>query len=154
MPWAKNPNVTAILAAHYPGQETGNSIVDLLWGDVNPSGKLPYTIPEKESDYDIPITNLSSVTAVDEWQSGFTEGQMIDYRHFDAQNITPLYEFGFGLSYTTFDLSSLSISKLVKNPKATPDASKAIVPGGNPDLYVPLLTASAKVSNTSPTDTV
>lgn len=73
---------------------------------------------------------------------------MIDYRHFDAKNITPLYEFGYGLSYTTFDLSSFSISKLVKKPTATPAASKAIVPGGDPDLYVPLLSASTKVSNT------
>ncbi|KFY73666.1 hypothetical protein V499_06258 [Pseudogymnoascus sp. VKM F-103] len=148
MPWAKNPNVKAILAAHYPGQESGNSIVDILWGDVNPSGKLPYTISEHESDYDIPVTNLSSVTAVDEWQADFTEGLMIDYRHFDSKNITPLYEFGYGLSYTTFSLSSFSVSKLVKNPPAIPDASKAILPGGNPDLYSPLLTASTKVSNT------
>ncbi|OBT52682.1 hypothetical protein VE04_07087 [Pseudogymnoascus sp. 24MN13] len=148
MPWAKNPNVKAILAAHYPGQESGNSIVDILWGDVNPSGKLPYTIPEHEFDYDIPVTNLSSVTAVDEWQADFTEGLMIDYRHFDSKNITPLYEFGYGLSYTTFSLSSFSVSKLVKNPPAIPDASKAILPGGNPDLYSPLLTASTKVSNT------
>ncbi|KFZ08204.1 hypothetical protein V502_09489 [Pseudogymnoascus sp. VKM F-4520 (FW-2644)] len=152
MPWANNPNVTAILAAHYPGQETGNSIVDLLWGDVNPSGKLPYTIPEKESDYDIPVTNLSSVTSADEWQSDFTEGLMIDYRHFDAKNITPLYEFGHGLSYTIFDISLFSISKLVKKPTATPATPKAIVPGGNPDIYMPLLTASTKVSNTGPVD--
>jgi len=66
MPWAKNPNATASLAAHYPGQESGNSIVDILWGDANPSGKLPYTIPANESDCDIPIVNLTDVAREDE----------------------------------------------------------------------------------------
>jgi beta-glucosidase len=67
MPWANNPNVTAILVAHYPGQETGNSIADILWGDINPSGKFPYTIPANELDCDIPIVNLTDVTRADEW---------------------------------------------------------------------------------------
>ncbi|KAF7182706.1 hypothetical protein CNMCM7691_002367 [Aspergillus felis] len=107
MPWALNPNVTAILAAHYPGQESGNAIVDVLFGDVNPSGRLPYTIPITDSDYDIPVVNITGPAAYDSsaWQSDFTEGLMIDYRHFDIGNITPLYEFGFGLSYTTFNNS-------------------------------------------------
>ena len=151
MPWAMNPNVTAILAAHYPGQESGNSIVDILWGDVNPSGKLPYTIPVNEADYDIPIVNLTAVTDPNAWQSNFTEGLMIDYRHFDALNITPLYEFGYGLSYTTFSLSlSLTLTHLPssKNLSAFPDPSSPIAPGGNVDLFTPLLTASTTVSNT------
>jgi beta-glucosidase len=50
MPWRNNPNVTAILAAHMPGQESGNSVADILWGDVKPSGRLPYTIANKETD--------------------------------------------------------------------------------------------------------
>ncbi|KAI9045983.1 putative beta-glucosidase [Aspergillus affinis] len=50
MPWVDDENITAILAAHYPGQESGNSIVDILWGDVNPSGKLPYAIARRDSD--------------------------------------------------------------------------------------------------------
>jgi beta-glucosidase len=62
MPWAQNKNVTAILAAHLSGEETGNSIADILWGDVNPSGKLLYTIPVYAADYDIPIVNLTNVT--------------------------------------------------------------------------------------------
>ncbi|PMD28781.1 glycoside hydrolase family 3 protein [Hyaloscypha variabilis F] len=151
MPWATNPNVTAILAAHYPGEESGNSIVDILWGDVNPSGKLPYTIPVKEADYDIPIVNLTAVTDPNTWQANFTEGLMIDYRHFDALSITPLYEFGHGLSYTTFSLSlSLTLTHLPSSNDLSPfpNPSSPIAPGGNVDLFTPLFTASTTVSNT------
>ncbi|TVY49032.1 putative beta-glucosidase G [Lachnellula occidentalis] len=147
MPWATNPNVTAILAAHYPGQETGNSIVDILWGDVNPSAKLPYTIPAKESDYNIPIVN--STSSGGDWQSDFTEGLLIDYRHFDANNITPLFEFGYGLSYTTFDITSpLSVTMLSQSRTTLPDRSRSVEPGGNPDLWTHLLRATTTVSNT------
>lgn len=98
MPWATNPNVTAILAAHYPGQESGNSIMDVLYGDLNPSGRLPYTIAQKEADYNTQILNITGPEAEESWawQVNFTEGQFIDYGHFDAKNITPLYEFGYG----------------------------------------------------------
>ncbi|CZR61747.1 related to beta-glucosidase 1 precursor [Phialocephala subalpina] len=126
MPWATHPNVTAILAAHLPGEETGNAIVDILWGDVNPSAKLPYTIPADEADYDIPVVNLTDMTDLNGWQSNFTEGLLIDYRHFDALNITPLYEFGFGLSYTTFNMPS----PLVISPYS---ASKNL-PFGHPPI--------------------
>lgn len=84
MPWVENPNVTAVLAAHLPGQEAGNSLVDVLWGDINPSGHLPYTIAKKESDYDFaPITPESAELENTEdsmaWQSDFKEGVLIDY---------------------------------------------------------------------------
>ncbi|KAH6698355.1 putative glycosyl hydrolase [Leptodontidium sp. MPI-SDFR-AT-0119] len=149
MPWASNPNVKAIIAAHLPGEQTGNSIVDILWGDVNPSGKLPYTIPVNETDCLIPIVNLTSISSPTEWQADFTEGQFIDYRAFDAKNVTPLYEFGFGLSYTTFDLgTSLSTKSLVKKPSAVPNKNTAIEMGGHPDLWADLVKASIQVSNT------
>ncbi|KAH7417559.1 beta-glucosidase [Cadophora sp. MPI-SDFR-AT-0126] len=148
MPWASNPNVKAILAAHLPGEQTGNSIVDVLWGDVNPSGKLPYTIPVNETDCNIPIVNLTSNAGPNEWQANYTEGQFIDYRAFDAKNVTPLYEFGFGLSYTTFDLGkSISTKNLFKNPSAAPDPHTAIAIGGHPDLWVDMIKASIQVSN-------
>lgn len=152
MPWASNPNVTAILAAHYPGQESGNAIADVLFGDVNPSGHLPYTIPITDGDYNIPVVNITGPAAYESsaWQSDFTEGLMIDYRHFDARNITPLYEFGFGLSYTTFNISKrLSVRSLKAELSSFPSTAKdKPIPGGNPDLWTKLFHASTTVSNT------
>jgi len=149
MPWATNPNVTAIIAAHLPGEETGNSIVDILWGDYNPSGKLPYTIPKIESDYNIPIVNATSFDTPTGWQANFTEGQMIDYRHFDINNIKPLYEFGFGLSYTNFTLTKdLQVKKLIKNPSIEANPLAKIQQGGNPELWTDLVRVTTKVKNT------
>lgn len=150
MPWADNPNVTAILAAHYPGQESGNSIADVLFGDVNPSGRLPYTIPKSAADYDIPIVNLTGEQALDSsaWQSDFTEGLMIDYRHFDAKNITPLYEFGYGLSYTSFDLTApLTVTRKAGGLTPLPPPSNSTHPGGNPALWEVILTLNTTVKN-------
>jgi beta-glucosidase len=147
LPWADHPNVTAILAAHFPGQETGNSLVDILYGDVNPSGHLPYTIAMQGSDYNAPPTTGINTTGYDDWQSWFDEKLEIDYRYFDAHNISVRYEFGFGLSYTTFNMSNLEISPLVNNITAQPE-KLPIQPGGNPALWAPLYNASISVSNT------
>lgn len=82
-------NVVGIVWAGLPGQESGNSLADILYGDVSPSGKLPFTIAKKELDYGTAIIKGS----VDD----FKEGLYIDYRNFDKANITPRYEFGYGL---------------------------------------------------------
>ncbi|KAK1447353.1 glycosyl hydrolase family 3 N terminal domain-containing protein [Colletotrichum melonis] len=151
LPWADNPNVTAILAAHLPGQESGNSIVDVLWGDVNPSGKLPYSIALDAKDTDIPIVNLTEaeITSPAAWQAEFTEGLLIDYRQLDAENVKPRYEFGYGLSYTTFDLdTSLEVKQLAKNVAAIPNPSTPNAPGGNPELWDTILVVTAHVKNT------
>lgn len=149
MPWADNENVTAILSAHYPGEETGNSIVDVLWGDVEPAGRLPYTIPKSLSDYGPPIVNLSEpVTDRNAWQADFTEGQMIDYRHFDVNNIDPLYEFGFGLSYTEFEMSDEIKVTVTPNLGAHADESKGKAPGGWKDLWTSVASASVQLTNT------
>ncbi len=82
--FATNPNVTAILAAHYSGEQVGNSIVDVLWGDVNPNGRLPYTIAKAQGDYSFaPIENSTALLETenpDAWQSDFKERLLIDYR--------------------------------------------------------------------------
>ena len=101
--WADHPNVTGILWAGLPGQESGNSLVDVLYGNVNPSARLPFTIARNESEYSSHVLyapNNGNNTPYD----NFTEGLLVDYRAFDARNITPRYEFGFGLSYTTFNV--------------------------------------------------
>ncbi|EXJ65900.1 beta-glucosidase [Cladophialophora psammophila CBS 110553] len=151
MPWANNPNVTAILAAHLPGQESGNAIVDILYGTVNPSGKLPYTIALSESDYRFSdITNSTKLLETEDpnaWQSNFTEGLLIDYRHFDYYNKSVLYEFGFGLSYTTFDMFDLSTDMPNTTINPLPD-SLPIAPGGNPSLWQIACTVNVTVMNT------
>ncbi|KAL3457009.1 putative beta-glucosidase G [Aspergillus heterothallicus] len=151
LPFASHPNVTAILAAHYPGQESGNSIVDVLYGDVNPSGHLPYTIALNGSDYNAPPTTAVSTNGTYDWQSWFDEKLEIDYRYFDAHDIEVQYEFGFGLSYTTFNLSSISSSQLVSNITAVPDHLE-IQPGGNPALWEGLYNVTVEVSNTGDVD--
>ncbi|KIW09309.1 uncharacterized protein PV09_00224 [Verruconis gallopava] len=151
LPFASNPNVTAILAAHYPGEETGNSIVDILWGDVNPSGKLPYTIALNSSDYNTDITNSTElVTSTDPnaWQSDFTEGVFIDYRYFDKANKSVLYEFGFGLSYTSFGLSSLQVQSSSGSLPSRPNVSAGKQPGGNPELWQIIANVTVTVTNT------
>jgi beta-glucosidase-like glycosyl hydrolase len=105
--WIENPNVTAVIHAHMAGAEAGNAIADVLYGAVNPSGRLPYTIAKKRSDYSADVQYFTSPDT-DKSQIYYNEKLNIDYRHFDAENIQPRFEFGFGLSYTKFDYSNLS----------------------------------------------
>ncbi|RAO66852.1 uncharacterized protein BHQ10_002864 [Talaromyces amestolkiae] len=145
LPWVENPNVKAILAAHFPGDQIGNSIVDVLWGNTEPSGRLPYTIPAKTSDPDIiPVVREPGP---DGWQSTFTEGLFIDYRAYDANRSEPAYEFGFGLGYTTFNITGeLAARTTAFNPTATP-ANSAIAPGGNPSLWDEIVSVKATILN-------
>lgn len=82
------PGVRAIVWGGLPSQENGNALVDILYGDVNPNGKLPYTIAKQESDYGAEIVS---------GDDNFSEGLYIDYRYLDKNGIEPRYEFGFGL---------------------------------------------------------
>src|SRR4051812_208980 len=94
-------DVRSILQMWYPGQEQGNALADLLFGDVNPSGKLPATVPVDESQVP-PI--------VDADENPHTEGVFVGYRGFQQRGVAPAYPFGFGLSYSTFRFRRLRIS--------------------------------------------
>lgn len=146
LPWADHPNVTAILAAHFPGQESGHSLVDLLYGDVNPSAHLPYTIALNGTDYNAPPTTAINTTGFDDWQSNFDEKLEIDYRYFDRQNISVRYEFGFGLSYTTFEISNIQSSPLETNIASFPE-DRPIEPGGNPALWEAIYNVTITATN-------
>ena len=98
MPWLDS--VPAVLMAWYPGQEGGTAIGEVLFGDVTPSGKLPVSFPRAESDLP-PFDNQS--TAV-------TYGYFHGYRYLDHNGTAPLFPFGFGLSYASFEYSALSIA--------------------------------------------
>lgn len=112
--WIDLPGVHAVLYANLPGQESGNALVDVLFGDVDASGRLPYTIGRSLEDYGPGAQVLYEHPDPSVPQVDLDQGLYIDYRYFDKFNITPRFEFGFGLSYTTFDYSALSIEKLQK----------------------------------------
>jgi beta-glucosidase len=104
MPWLDH--VGAIVMAWYPGQEGGRAIADVLFGDVNPSGKLPVTFPVSESDLP-PFDNHSLEV---------TYGYLLGYRWVDRQGIAPLFPFGHGLSYTSFRYANLQLDHSTLSP--------------------------------------
>ncbi|PYH34168.1 beta-glucosidase [Aspergillus neoniger CBS 115656] len=150
--WIDHENVTAVVLAHLPGQDTGHALVDILYGRANPSGKLPYTIAKQASDYGSLLHPSEPQTPYGLFpQSDFSEGVYIDYRAFDKDNITPQFEFGFGLSYTTFTYSGLSIEKTNEATSEYPP-SATIQEGGNPRLWDELVTVTAEVQNSGSVD--
>jgi len=119
MPWLGQ--IKGLLEAWYPGQEDGNALAALLFGDVDPSGHLTETFPASMSD--LPIQSASQWPGVTESgdsvgpHSSYSEGLLVGYRWYQAKGITPLFPFGFGLSYTNFRFSNLTV---------TPNASGAV----------------------------
>jgi beta-glucosidase len=95
MPWLDQ--VAAVVQAWYPGQECGNAIADVLFGDVNPSGKLPQTFPVRLEDNPAYINYPGENGTV-----RYGEGLFVGYRYYEKKRVAPLFPFGFGLSYTTF----------------------------------------------------
>ncbi|KAI1173955.1 glycoside hydrolase family 3 protein [Nemania sp. FL0916] len=108
--WYDNSNVTAILWAGLPGQESGNAIVDVLYGRVNPAARTPFTWAAQRTDYGADVLYEPN-NGKGAPQQDFTEGNFIDYRALDKAGIKPIFEFGFGLSYSTFKYSNLKIQK-------------------------------------------
>jgi len=98
--------VPALLLAWFPGQEGGNAIADILFGNVNPSGKLVTTFFKRWED----CAACGNYPGADD-EVKYAEGIFVGYRHFDAKEIDPLFPFGHGLSYTDFAYSDLTISQ-------------------------------------------
>jgi beta-glucosidase len=118
MPWLSS--VKGVLEAWYPGQEDGTAIASLLFGDTDPSGHLTVTFP----------TSLAQVPAdtTAQWpgsdgQVQYSEGVDVGYRWYDAEHLTPLFPFGYGLSYTTFGFSNLKVGALTAGGAATVTAT-------------------------------
>jgi beta-glucosidase len=95
----------ALLEAWYPGQECGTVITDILFGDVSPSGKLPMTFMNRWEDHSA-FGNYPGENG----EVHYKEGIYVGYRHFDKNNIEPLYPFGYGLSYTVFEYSDIVLA--------------------------------------------
>ncbi|RSL89962.1 hypothetical protein CEP52_014734 [Fusarium oligoseptatum] len=108
--WINHPRIKGLLAANLPGEESGNAIASIIFGDESPSGKLPYTIGKTLADYGEGGQVLYLPNGVVP-QQDFNEGLYIDYRHFDKHDIEPRYEFGFGLSYTSFEYKDLKVNR-------------------------------------------
>jgi beta-glucosidase len=146
--WIDNPNVTALVFAHLPGQDSGRALAQILYGDLSPSGKLPYTVAKNESDYN----TLSPSTPKGKYQlfpqSNFSEGEYIDYRYFDQVNITPRFEFGYGLTYTTFSYSNLEIELLPEVSNSYFPPASPITEGGIASLWDVIARVQATVTNT------
>jgi beta-glucosidase len=116
--WIDLPTVKAVLLANLPGQESGNALADVILGDVNPSGRLPWTVGRSLDDYGEGAKVMYMPNAVVP-QQDFKEGLYTDYRYFDKYSIEPRFEFGFGLSYTTFEFKNVVV-KQVKPKSALP----------------------------------
>ena len=110
MPWLRE--VPGLVEAWFPGQEGGHAIASLLFGDFSPSGKLPATLAARREDY----PDFGHFPGKD-GQVTYAEGIYVGYRHFDKQNIAPLFPFGYGLSYTMFRYSHLRLSLPQMGPK-------------------------------------
>ena len=106
--WVDLSSVKAVVFAHLPGQEAGNSLTDVLFGDYSPSGHLPYSIPKAESDYPASVSLMGFQFF--QVQDTFSEGLYIDYRYLNKHSIAPRYAFGHGLSYTTFSKTSATVT--------------------------------------------
>jgi len=133
MPWVDK--VDAILQDWYLGTQAGNSLADVLSGDVNPSGKMPFTIPVKMEDgplktvqqYPGVLREGVKIDGMGVYDVDYTEGIYIGYRWYEKQNVMPLFAFGHGLSYTTFEygdakVSGKKVSVSVKNTGSTDGA--------------------------------
>jgi beta-glucosidase len=107
MPW--RDQVAGIFEAFYPGQQIGTAVAALLFGDVNPSGKLPVTFPQSIAD--VPANTAAQWPGTN-GQVTYSEGLDVGYRWYDAKNITPMFPFGYGLSYTTFGFGNLHVGAM------------------------------------------
>nr|OQO21929.1 hypothetical protein B0A51_13029 [Rachicladosporium sp. CCFEE 5018] len=142
MPW--RDQAPAIIQAWYGGNETGNAIADVVFGDVNPSGKLPLSFPTRNEDNPAFLNYIS-----DDNRVLYGEDVFVGYRFYDKTKSTPSFPFGHGLSYTTFALSDLTLKDSddaitltlsVKNTGSLPGAEvvQAYVSARNPSIARPV----------------
>jgi beta-glucosidase len=143
-PW--NKKAGAIMEAWYTGQYAGQAIAEIIYGKVNPSGKLPMTIGAKEQDY----PSWKSYNSVESYQPGgyangpatrakqemtYSESIYTGYRGFDKSKTKPLFPFGFGLSYTSYTYSDMKLSSNKLTGSETIDASFTLTNSGGMDGF-------------------
>ena len=120
-------NVPAILEAWYGGMEVGHAVANILFGDVNPSGKLPVSWPKCKKD--IPSTlSLNQLILKNVQEIRYDEGVFVGYRYYDANKVELRYPFGFGLSYTTFLFCSMAAALYILPFSEATKPTIAIIP--------------------------
>ena len=123
-------NVPALVEAWYPGMEGGRAIADVLFGDVNPSGKIPLTFPKRIEDS--PAHKSTKTFPGENLQTHYEEGIYVGYRYFEKNNVEPLFPFGFGLSYTTFKFEEVSSDKnILKSMKDSLELNVSVTNTGD-----------------------
>lgn len=122
-------DVGALLHGWYSGEEGGTALAQLLFGDFSPSGRLPISL---ESRWEDNAAYRSYYPNDGPKRVKYTEGVFVGYRHFDHDNVKPLFPFGFGLSYTTFKYSALRIFPAITEDVTTESAGKQIRSSGLP----------------------
>ena len=121
MPWLSK--VQGVLEAWYPGQQDGSAIASILFGDTNPSGHLPETFPASLAQ--APTAAKARFPGAN-GKVQYSDQLQVGYRYYDTANVTPLFPFGYGLSYTSFRYSHMKLSRTnVKNTTSGPDAGQA-----------------------------
>jgi len=112
---------SGVLLMFMPGQEEGNAFADVLFGTVNPSGKLPLTIPNKNNETMMAPIQYPGINN----EESYSEQFLIGYRWYNTNNVIPLFPFGHGLSYTTFQYSNLKINGRTVTASITNNGTKA-----------------------------
>jgi len=121
-------DVDGLIEAWFPGEQAGNAIAEILLGETNPSGKLSVTFPKRREDCSAFATYIKEDSV-----SRYEDGIYVGYRHFEKNNIEPLFPFGYGLSYTTFDYSNLELSSKQMNASGKLTVSLKVKNTGNVD---------------------
>ncbi|MCO5565289.1 hypothetical protein L7F22_018962 [Adiantum nelumboides] len=145
--WFSNPNVSALLFPHLPGQESGNTLANVLYGNVIPSGKMPYSILSKKdaSNYILIVREMQADETI---PISFDEGVFIDYRLYDKKNITPLIPFGHGISYTTFIHSDQLFAQPINDGSSYPtEVAHNSSVGGDSSLWKYIVQLSTSIKN-------
>jgi beta-glucosidase len=140
MPWIHQ--VASVVDAWYPGESNGTALAAVLFGQVNPSGHLPVTFPTDLSQ--VPASTPAQFPGVN-GKVEYSEGVDVGYRFYDAKNETPLFPFGYGLSYSHFAFGGLTVTpQFVRNDVSGPGPTSCHCNGQS----VNLVTVSARVTNT------
>lgn len=124
MPWRES--VHSILFGGLPGQEYGYALADVILGNINPSARISFTLPNSENEMGFTPSQYPGIGHKDHKQGNYTEGLFVDYRWYTAHNVKPAFAFGHGLSWTSFSYSDLTIAPVTSSESTSSRASTGL----------------------------